>query len=215
MSVVKESSRPYRSALRERQAAQTRERVIRAAGRLFSVQGYRATTFAQIASEADVSVETVQKHGPKTSLLQAAVELASFGVEGETDVFTTEVGQAILRVRSVDEFASLIAAGALAINAPSAGMWMTIVGASRGDDELSAYQAQLLAGIRSQVERVLGFIGERGWLRSDLPVDDLVETVCIIAGPEAYVRFVELDGRSTDDYQAFVTRMLNETVLAR
>ena len=215
MSAIKEPSRPYRSALRERQAAQTRERVVRAAGRLFSVQGYRATTFAQIASEADVSVETVQKHGPKTSLLQAAVELAAFGVEGESDVFATEVGQAILRLRDAEEFASLIGAGALSINAPSAGMWMTIVGASRGDDELSAYQAQLLAGIRSQVERVLAHIRDRGWLRTDLPFDDIVETVCVITGPEAYVRFVELDGRSADDYQAFVTRMLRETVLAR
>ena len=161
MNVMKEPSRRYRSALRERQAAQTRERVVRAAGRLFSVQGYRATTFAQIASEADVSVETVQKHGPKTSLLQAAVELASFGVEGETDVFATEVGQAILQRAHAEEFASLIGAGALAINAPSAGMWMTVVAASRGDDELSAYQAQLLAGIRCQVERVLGLSGTR------------------------------------------------------
>jgi AcrR family transcriptional regulator len=214
MSVV-EPSRPYRSALRERQAAQTRERVVRAAGRLFSVQGYHATTFAQIASEADVSVETVQKHGPKTSLLQAAVELASFGVEGETDVFATEVGQAILRLHDAEEFASLIGAAALSINAPSAGMWMTIVGASRGDDELSHYQEQMLAGIRAQVERVLAHIRDRGWLRTDLPFDDIVETVCIVTGPEAYVRFVELDGRSTDDYQAFVTRMLRETVLAR
>src|SRR6478672_11116847 len=79
--------RPYRSDLRQEQAAQTRLRVVQAAVRLFGRDGYRATTFAQLATEAGVSVKTVQENGPKSALLQAAVELASFGVEGETDFF--------------------------------------------------------------------------------------------------------------------------------
>ena len=65
---------------------------------LFSRQGYRATTFTQLAREAGVSVETVRKHGPKSALLQAALELASFGVEGESDFFETDIGKATLQV---------------------------------------------------------------------------------------------------------------------
>ncbi|MEU1971428.1 TetR family transcriptional regulator [Microbacterium sp. NPDC019599] len=213
MDLASGSGRPYRSELRERQAAETRHRVIESALRLFSRQGYRATTFAQIAADAGVSVETVQKHGPKTSLLQSAVQLAAFGVEGESDIFATDVGRAILAVRDADEFAALLGELILAVNAPSAGMWMTIAGAARGDEELSAYQSELLSGIRSQVGRVLRYLDERGWLRSDLAFDDLVEAVCVITGPEAYVRFVEFDGKSAEAYQAFVTRMMRETVL--
>ena len=47
-----------------------------------------------------------------------------------------------------------------------------------------------------------------------MPFDDLVEAFCIITCVETYVRFVLLDGKSDDDYKAFVTRMVRETVLA-
>ena len=110
--------RPYRSDLRQRQAAETRLRVVEAAVSLFGRQGYRATTFAQLAEEAGVSVKTVQEHGPKSALLQAAVELASFGVEGETDFFATDLGQAMLQVRDPGELAAMVGEAMLAINAP-------------------------------------------------------------------------------------------------
>ncbi len=98
MVETEDRDRPYRSELRQQQAAQTRRRVVEAAVTLFSRHGYRATTFTQLAREAGVSVETVRKHGPKSALLQAALELASFGVEGESDFFETDIGKVMLQV---------------------------------------------------------------------------------------------------------------------
>lgn len=207
-------ARPYRSELRERQAAETRRRVVEAAIALFSRQGYPATTFAQIAKEAGVSVETAQKHGPKAALLRHAVELAAFGVEGETDVFATGLGQAMLGSGSATEFASVIGDAILAINAPSADLWMTVTGASHGHEELKAFQAQMLGSVRGQVERALRFADQRGWLRGDVPFDELVEAACIVTSVETYVRFVQLDGKSLDAYRGFVTRTLQDAVLA-
>ena len=214
MADLSGGARPYRSELRQRQAAQTRLRVVGAAVGLFSRQGYQATTFAQIAKDAGVSVETVQKHGPKSALLQAAVELASFGVEGETDFFATDLGRAMLQVHDPDELAVMIGEAMLAINAPSAGLWMTVVGAAPGDEELSRFHAQMLGLVRGQVERVLRFEAERGWLRLDVPFDEVVEAFCVITCVETYVRFVQLDGKSDDAYKAFVTRSVRETILA-
>jgi AcrR family transcriptional regulator len=205
--------RPYRSDLRQRQAAETRLRVVEAAVTLFSRQGYRATTFAQLAQEAGVSVKTVQEHGPKSALLKAAVELSSFGVEGESDFFATDLGQALLQVRDPGELAAMVGMAMLAINAPSAGMWMSVVGASQGDEELGDLHAEVLAMIRAQVEHVLRYIDGRGWLRSDVPFDDLVEAFCIITCVESFVRFVQHDRKSPDEYQAFVTRTVRETIL--
>jgi AcrR family transcriptional regulator len=205
--------RPYRSDLRQRQAAETRLRVVEAAVTLFGRQGYRATTFAQLAQEAGVSVKTVQEHGPKSALLKAAVELSSFGVEGESDFFATDLGQALLQVRDPGELAAMVGMAMLAINAPSAGMWMSVVGASQGDEELGGLHAEVIAMIRAQVEHVLRYIDGRGWLRSDVPFDDLVEAFCIITCVESFVRFVQHDRKSPDEYQAFVTRTVRETIL--
>lgn len=51
--------RPYHSARRREQAAETRERILRAAHDLFVNRGYGQTTIAEIARAAGVSVETV------------------------------------------------------------------------------------------------------------------------------------------------------------
>lgn len=208
-------ARPYRSQLRRQQAAETRRRVVEAAAVLFERQGYRATTFAQLASEADVSVKTVQEYGPKAALLQAAVELTSFGVEGETDVFATDLGRAVLQVETADELATVIGAGMTAVNAPTAGLWTTLVSAAHADTELGAFHARMLGMVRAQVENVLRHVDERGWLRHDIPFDDLVESVCVTTSVETYVRFVGHDGLSVDRYESFVSRTVRETVLAR
>ena len=215
MNAASDRARPYRSQLRERQAAETRHRVVEAALALFSRQGYPGTTFGQIAKEAGVSVETAQKHGPKSELLRHAVELAAFGVEGETDVFATDAGKAMLGTRSGEEFATVIGELMVGINAPSAGVWMTVAGAAQGDEELADFQARMLASVRAQIEQVLRVIDERGWLRGDVEFDELVEAVCIVTSVEAYVRFVQLDGKPVDAYKAFVARALRDTVLAR
>jgi AcrR family transcriptional regulator len=53
------STRPYESALRERQAASTRQEILRAARVLFARDGYVATPVSRVAKEAGVSAQTV------------------------------------------------------------------------------------------------------------------------------------------------------------
>ena len=48
----------------------------------------------------------------------------------------------------------------------------------------------MLALLRGQVEHVLRYVAERGWLRPDVPFDDLVEAFCVITCVETYARFV-------------------------
>ncbi len=208
-------SRPYRSELRAEQAAQTRRRVVSAAAQMFAERGYRATTLSDIARAAGVSTKTVQEHGPKSALLLSAVELASFGVEGETDVLATDFGQAVMGARDSDALASITGRAMVAVNAPSGAMWLTFTAAAQDDPDLAAAQQAMTASIRRQVARVLRYVEERGWLRADVPFDDLVEAVCVITSAETYARFVRVDGKSDEEYAAFVSRMLRETVYVR
>ncbi len=208
-------TRGYRSELRQRQAADTRQRVIEAAAEVFGANGYHGATFAQIAKRAGVSIETVQKHGPKAALLWAAVEVRSFGVEGRLDIRDTEPGRAMLAAGDPAGFAAVVGETILAINEPVAGVWTAALGAAQGDRDATDLLGEQIATIRTQVERLLRIIGDRGWLRTDVPFDDLVEAACVITSAEAYVRFVLIDGRSRDAYREFVARTIRDTILVR
>jgi AcrR family transcriptional regulator len=68
-------SRAYRSEHRQRQAEHTRRRILAAARKLFAEKGYAATSVADLAAEADVSVPTLYASvGTKAQLARALVE---------------------------------------------------------------------------------------------------------------------------------------------
>src|SRR6202451_3831636 len=73
-------ARPYRSALRAAQARATRGRVLQAATVLFARLGYGGATMRAVASQAGVSVPTVEAlFGTKARLLKAAIDVAIAG----------------------------------------------------------------------------------------------------------------------------------------
>nr|MBA3295010.1 TetR family transcriptional regulator [Geodermatophilaceae bacterium] len=75
-------SRTYRSPLRDEQARQTRSGILVAARRLFTTQGYAATTVAQIAAEAGVAVDTVYAAvGAKSVIFSQLLETALSGTD--------------------------------------------------------------------------------------------------------------------------------------
>jgi AcrR family transcriptional regulator len=66
-----------RSSRRERQAAATKQDILKAARRLFAEHGYVATSMAAIAEEADTAVQTIYDSvGPKRSIMLALVTMA-------------------------------------------------------------------------------------------------------------------------------------------
>lgn len=214
MSKAETGTRGYRSELRQRQAADTRRRVVEAAAEVFGENGYHGATFAEMAKRAGVSVETVQKHGPKTALLWAAVEVRSFGVEGQLDLRDTEQGRAMLGAPDPTGFAAAVAETILAINESASGVWAAAVAAAQGDRESQGMLKENIATIRTQAENVLRVIKKRGWLRTDVPFDDLVEATCVITSPEGYIRFVMIDGKSPRKYRDFVERTIRDSILA-
>src|SRR5687768_10672498 len=86
------ANRRYDRRLRAQRAAQTRRRIVDVAITAFAARGYAATTMRDLAVRAGVSVDTVHANGPKSSLLQAAVRVALFGVESDQPIETYEVG---------------------------------------------------------------------------------------------------------------------------
>jgi AcrR family transcriptional regulator len=205
-------SRVYRSQLRQQQAAQTRSKVIAAAADLFATEGYARTTFAKIAAAAGVSAETVQSHGPKAALLRAAFEHVAFGVTDQESVFDLDLGRGLLAIEDRDEAINYLVTAVTDMYVRGASLMMALASAATVDPELGRYYADVVADVTLQNRRLLGVCRDRGWIRDDIPFDELVETTAVLSSAETYHRVVYYDGLSVDAYQRWLRRMMIETV---
>jgi AcrR family transcriptional regulator len=205
--------RRYHSELRRQQAEQTRLRIVAAAAELFAELGYARTTLAKIAAAAGVSPETVQAHGPKAALMIAAVEYAAFAVTGDHNVLDLEVGQRFVAISDREDAVEFLVTEQTAVHERSARVTQALLGAAATDPDLDGYLNELIAGIGRQIRRLLEICRGRGWLRDDVPFDELVETVVVISSFETYSRIVHRDGWSLDAYRDWFLRMLHDVAL--
>ncbi|BBZ21281.1 TetR family transcriptional regulator [Mycolicibacterium gadium] len=160
-----------------------------------------------------MSAETVQGQGPKAALLIAAIEYAGFGVVGEENVLNLDVGRRLLTIDDLDEALDYVAETATDIHQRTAPLAPALFGGADADDELERYLDRLLASIKLQMHRILDVLRDRGWLRTDVPFDELVETAVVVCGVETYLRITHRDGQSVDTYRRWCRRMLAETVV--
>jgi AcrR family transcriptional regulator len=76
--------RPYQSAMRQRQAEETKHRIIAAARKILKSKGYKGMTIEAIAKKAEVAVPTVYAvFGSKTGILAELMDEATFGPDYE------------------------------------------------------------------------------------------------------------------------------------
>ena len=209
---ISTKTRNYRSELRQQQAEQTRSRVVEAAAELFAADGYARTTLAKIAAAAGVSAETVQGQGPKAALLIAAIEYAGLGVSGEENILNLDVGLKLIAIDDPQEALDFVVSAVTDVHKRTAKLAPALFGGATYDPELDRYLNEFIAGINGQARRVLDVYRDRGWLRDDVPFDELVETCAVLCSVETYLRMTHRDGWSVDAYQAWCRRMVAETV---
>jgi AcrR family transcriptional regulator len=86
----KSTRRAYKSLARQRQAHETRRRIIEATRQLLETKGYAGMTIEAVARQAEVSVQTVYAvFGSKTGILAELLNQATFGAEYENIVQQT------------------------------------------------------------------------------------------------------------------------------
>lgn len=214
-SISEKAPRAYRSELRQQQAEATRTRILEAAADLFAADGYARTTLAKIAAAAGVSAETVQGQGPKAALMIAAIEHAAFGVAGDQNVLDLSYGHTLLAIDDPEQALDFAASAQTEVHERTAPLALALIGGAGADPELNRYWNDLTAGVTRQFRRVLGTFRDKGWLRVDVPFDELVETAAVLCSVETYLRMTHRDDWSADAYRRWCRRMLSETVFAR
>lgn len=205
--------RTYTSELRQQQAEATRVRVLEAAAELFAAEGYTRTTLAKIAAEAGVSAETVQGQGPKAALLMAAIEHIAFGVIGEDNVLNLEIGRELIAVDDPTQAVDAFVSATIDVHAKTAPLAPALFGGANADPELKRYLDGLYVSITLQIRRILEAFRDRGWLRHDVPFDELVMTAVALGGIDTHLLTMR-EGWSVDTYRSWLRRMLAEAIFA-
>ena len=200
--------RGYSSPVREEQAAQTRTRILEAAGTCFAAAGYARTTVKAIADAAGVANDTVYAaFGTKARVLTALVDrrLAPSGdvanvmdrpealaVRDEPDqrrqvhLFARDIAEVMARVRPVYEILRT---------------------ASAVEPEMAEVHAEM------DGYRLLNMRKFAGWLEARAPlrvaVDRAAEIIWAVASPDVARMLVDGRGWSVEQY----TEWLEDTLV--
>ena len=215
-AVARKSRRGYVSGTRTEQAQETRKRVIEAARRLFVRHGYATTTMRAIATEASVSVPTVELlFGTKAQLLHVVIDVAVAGDDEPIPVLSRAWAADAQSAPNLAGFLSIVAQVLSDAQARSAGVMLAAYEAAASDPDIQL----LIMDRESQRERTASWIVdgvvERAGLRPGIARAGAIDTVWMLMDPAIFNRLTRHRGWSPDRYASWfadsVTRLLIDT----
>lgn len=188
-------------ALTKRQlsAVATRQRMMSAAYRVFSSNGYGKATMAMIAADAGVAVQTLYfTFHTKADLLQAAYEFAVLGPE-PVPPHLTDWWRAVEASPTAESAVDAMVVGTVEIFERAA----PLVWAVHSDpDARAAYRYN--EGLRSDgVSRLIAILEGKAPLRPGLDAAHAHDILLHLLSPSTYMLFVTESGWSTDEYGAW------------
>jgi AcrR family transcriptional regulator len=208
-------ARTYSAPIRSAQAAASRRLILEAALRLFSRDGYAATTLTAVAEEAGVAAETIYKHFQnKPNVLQQllareiAGEQSGASVEGLSDRQVLELNAEPDPAKRLRALCGL----AKRVYEDTAMLQRVFVEAAGTSPELRerwrANRARRLQDMRA----VLSSFAEEGSLKVSL--DAAGDIAWTLASPEIFAMLVHERGWDTQRYERWLYDTLHAELLA-
>jgi len=201
-SPAKGAARRYRSPLRERRTAETRQSLLAAATRLFGTLGWQGTGMREVAAEAGVATETLYAHFPsKRALLQGVVDVAVAGDDEPVAVADRPEFAAMGRGSLAERTAA--AARLLAgIYGRTAAFSKVIRQAAGSDaemaDELRATRERQRTDVEASIGLILG--------REPTPMER--DGVWAVTSPDVYCLLVDDSGWTPEQYEQWMSGAL-------
>lgn len=200
---------------RQRKAEATRHRVLDAAERLFIRDGYAATAITAIAEEADVAVQTVYAaFGTKRAILTVLIATRVVGDDDPAPLHERDEWQAIETEGEPRRQIEQLAAVATRIGSRIADLYAVLAAAAASDPDIAdAYQWQQRARYADQ-QRVARSLASRDALLPGLTDTQATDIIWTLANPHTYRTLVIERRWPPSDYQRWLTRALESSLLA-
>lgn len=200
------NGRRYHSPRRAEQAAATRHAVLTSARRLFTEQGYAATTVAAVAAGAQVAVDTVYAAvGRKPELLREVVETA---ISGTDLAVPAEQRRYVQRIHEAPTAAGKVAVYAQAIGTVLVRLgpvYLALRDAAATDPDCRELWADISARRATNMRAFVADLRATGELDTPWSDDELADLVWSMNAPEYWALLVHERGWSTDRLTAWLT----------
>jgi len=204
-----EGKRPYHSQVRQRQAEETRRRILAAAGELFASRGYAVTTLAAVAEVAEVSSKTIAAvFGSKRALLAEVIN---------PEAFSTPVKLLIEELRATEDPSrrlSLVAQITRQAYEPLASSLELLRTAGAVAPELADLAQQVEARRRRNQARLIASLHEQGVLRSGLSFEEATDVLWALTSYDVYRMLVVEQSWEPERYETWLAQLLVEHLLA-
>jgi AcrR family transcriptional regulator len=201
--------RAYHSRVRQRQAEETRHRILEAARSQFERQGYAATTLEAISEVADVSPKTIAAvFGSKRALLAEVIN-----PEG----FSPRARQLIEELRTTEDGArqlSLVAQITRQAYEPLVSSLELLRTAGAVALELAEVMRQSEARRRQNQARLIASLRAQGALRPGLSLEEATDVLWAQTSYDLYRMLVVEQGWEPERYETWLAQLLVQQLLA-
>jgi TetR/AcrR family transcriptional regulator, regulator of autoinduction and epiphytic fitness len=200
---------------RERKALETRRRILDAAEDLFTSDGYAATTMTTIAEQADVAVQTLYAvFGNKRTILTELIDARVVGDDHAGSLAHRQDWLAMEREPDPNRQLALFAQTATRIGNRSAAINEIMAGAADADPEIAAiYQQQRQSRYRDE-RRIARSLARKGALREGLSEIQAADIIWAVCTTRTYRALVGERRWTTDQYERWLTDLLERALLA-
>ena len=199
---------------RARRAAETRLRIIEAAGRLFAERGYSGTTIEAVAAEADVAVETVYaRFKNKRNLLAAYLDVAIVGGAAAVPLLDRDEVQQVRQTRDQRDQLRRLAHLGRTIFERTATAHAVLRSAAAVDPEAAAIADEDDIRRRTTIRAYIDIVADAGPLRDGLSKEEAADTFSVLASPEGYLRLTTSRGWTPTRYERWLAANLTLLLL--
>lgn len=205
--------RPYDASWRQQRAAESQDRALAVAERLFAARGYAETTMEAIATEAGIAVPTLyaafqSKRGMLGRLLDGLVS----GVRGAS-IMQTARAQEVLTEPDPRRALTLFAIHMAEVQARVGATYQVMKSAARTEADVAELYERAQRARFANLEKIAVGLAERGALRDGLSVEVAARTIWALASPEVRQLLVGDAGWTTEAYRAWLGQTLAAALL--
>jgi TetR/AcrR family transcriptional regulator of autoinduction and epiphytic fitness len=207
--------RPYDASGRRRRAAESQERVLEVARRLFAARGYAETTMEAIAADAGIAVPTLYAaFRSKRGVLDALMHRLVSGEPGAPPLLETAGARAVAAESDPRRVLALFARHVTEVQERVGPIYEVLRHAARTDREMAELLARMQQYRFDNLETIARRLAELGALRAGLAIDAAARTLWLLTSQEARQLLFAHAGWTVERYRAWLEDTLTAALLA-